>query len=486
MLILPVSTKNDNHRAPYACIGLILTNIVIFFFLQSGDSAIRKQAYEYFENSGLLAIEVAAYRDYLLQKGELVADKLTEDDKVRHQLAMRMANDEAFNSLLEKNRIIGPGHANFKDWREKRDRFLEIKNRSITDKYGYSPRRNNLVGLFTHMFLHGGIMHLAGNMVFLWLVGAFLETAIGANVFLALYLVTGICAGSLFGIIYPLSSGPLVGASGAISGLMGAYGVVFGMRKIRVFYSLGFYFDYANVPALSLFPVWLGNEFLQLYTNENSHVAYMAHIGGLVSGIACGAGCRFLKKDRIESLFHQKEQKSLAESLYASGMAKLVALDMKNARIDFDQLQKLEPDNLRAIRQLFMIDKCAPNSEEFHHSADRLLHALRSHAPDEYLAVFEDYRKATGKPRVTVEILEQLSHLYLGAKDLKQAASCIVTLLKRVPENSKIPGFLFSLARGYQHINKEEAQKCLRVLATRYPDSFEGQEAQRFLHPPPR
>ncbi|MFH0780595.1 MAG: rhomboid family intramembrane serine protease [Pseudomonadota bacterium] len=486
MLVLPVSTKNDNHQAPYGCIGLVLANIFIFFFLQSGDGAIRKQAYEYRESSGLLAIEVAAYRDYLLKKGEFVPDKITEDKKIRYQLAMRMANDETYNTLLEKNRIIDPEQANFNDWREKRDRFEEIKNRSITDQYGYSPQRNNRVGLFTHMFLHGGIMHLVGNMVFLWLVGAFLETAIGAISFLALYLVTGICAGSLFGMIYPLSPGPLVGASGAISGLMGAYGVVFGMRKIRVFYSLGFYFDYANVPALSLFPVWLGNEFLQLYTTQNSHVAYMAHIGGLVSGIACGAGCRFFKKDRIESLFHQEEQKSLAESLYAGGMEKLAALDMKNARIDFNQLQSLEPDNLRAIRQLFRIDKCAPHSEEFHQSAHRLLHELRSRDADEYLAVFEEYRKASGKPRVTVEILEQLSHLYLGAKNINQAASCISILLKRVPENSKIPGFLFSLARGYQHINKEEARKCLRILAARYPNTFEGQEAEKIIHPPPR
>jgi membrane associated rhomboid family serine protease len=482
MLILPVSVKNDSQRAPYVCIALILTNIFIFIFLQSGDGAIHKQAYEYRESSGLLAIEVEAYRNYLLEKGESAPDRIPEDKMERYRLASRMLADEEFNNLLETNRIIGPEQAKFKDWREKRDGFEEIKNQAVTYRYGYSPRQKNSVGLFTYMFLHGGVMHLVGNMVFLWLVGAFLETAVGTVPFLALYIVTGICAGAVFGMVYPHSSGPLIGASGAIAGAMGAYGVVFGLRKIRVFYSLGFYFDYANVPALSLFPVWLGNEFLQLSMNKNSNVAYVAHIGGLVSGVIIGAGFRAWKKDHIESLFHQEAQKSRVESLYDNGMEKLAALDLKNARADFNRLLALEPENLRAIRQLFILEKCSPQSDEFHNSAHRLLQGLRRGDPEEYLAVFEEYRKAAGKPRVTVEILERLSHLYLNAKNIEQATGCIFALIKRAPENGKIPGFLLSLAGGYQHTNnREEARKCFRILAGKYPATLEGEEAVKFL-----
>lgn len=483
MLIIPVSTKSGRKQPPYACIALILINAFILFFLQSGDDGIQRQAYDYYERSGLLAIEVEAYKKYLSEKGTAVPELPQDRENERDQLAAKMLADDEFTHRLEANGIIRPEQPEYKDWREKRQTFNGIMEQSVTYRYGYSPRRNNLEGLFTCMYLHGDMMHLVGNMVFLWLIGAMLEAAIGILPFLALYTLTGICASLLFGLVYPLSPGPLVGASGAIAGLMGAYGVIFGLRKIRVFYSLGFYFDYANVPALILFPFWLANEFFQLYTNIGSNVAYVAHIGGLLSGIVTGTGLRFWKKDRIESLFAGEQRKSELEALLDSGMARLAALDLAKARADFLKILSLEPEHSGAIRQLFHIDKGSPGSEEFHKSAHRLLQHLRRTAPDEYLAVFAEYKQTAGKPRLTVEILEQLSYLYLTGNDFNQATACIAAMLKQTPENSKLPGFLYSLAKGYHRNNRgEEARKCLRILATKYGFTPEGAEAERFLN----
>jgi membrane associated rhomboid family serine protease len=482
MLIIPISTKGDRKQPPYACIALILINVFILFFLQTGDDDIQYQAHSYYETSGLLAIEIKAYTEYLAEKGEIIPEIPQDREKERYRLAEKMLADEKFTNLLEDNRIIRPGNPEYKQWREKRDAFTAILEKSVTHRYGYSPRKNNLHGLFTCMYLHGGIMHLVGNMVFLWLTGAILEAAIETLPFLLLYTITGICASALFGLVYPLSPGPLIGASGAIAGLMGAYGIIFGLRKIRVFYSLGFYFNYANVPALVLFPVWLANEFLQLYTNVGSHVAYVAHIGGLLSGIAIGTGYRFWKKDRIESLFAGEKQQSEVEALFDQGMARLANLDLTKARADFLKILSLEPENSRAIRQLFHIDKGSPDSDEFHNSAHRLLQHLRRTAPEEYLAVFDDYKQTTGKPRITVEVLEQLSYLHLTGNDFKQATACIAAMLRQAPENGKLPGFLYSLAKGYHRTNQgEEARKCLRILATKYGFTPEGAEAERFL-----
>jgi membrane associated rhomboid family serine protease len=248
-----------------------------------------------------------------------------------------MFSDDTFNGLLDDNKIITPDDSAFQGWHQKKTKFNLIINKSITYKHGYSPKKNNLSGLFTCMFLHGGFMHLVGNMVFLYLVGAILEIAIGPLLFLLLYLVTGICASALFGIVYPTSPGPLVGASGAIAGLMGAYGIIFGFRKIRVFYTLGFYFNYAMVPALNLFPIWLAQEFLQLHLQENSNVAYIAHIGGLISGLVIGAVYKILLRQRIDSLFIKSETKQSVEKYLESGQEKLLGFDLPGARISFEK-----------------------------------------------------------------------------------------------------------------------------------------------------
>lgn len=81
---------------------------------------------------------------------------------------------------------------------------------------------------------------------------------------------------------------PLVGASGAISGLMGLFTVMYGKERINVFYSLGFYFNTIRFPAILLLPFWLGNECYQMLTNTASNVAYAAHLGGLLSGAGFG------------------------------------------------------------------------------------------------------------------------------------------------------------------------------------------------------
>lgn len=481
MLIVPVFNK-ATRKIPYVCIALIAINSFIFFFLQAGDGQIQEDAYAYYESSGLLEIELEAYLDYLSSAGESVPDRALKSDAKRSEYLHKMFSDSEFRQRLENGEIITPQNDNYTEWYEKRNKFEGLLKQSVISRFGYSPKDNNLIGLFTCMFLHGGIMHLVGNMVFLWLVGAVLEKALGAFSFLGLYVVCGICAGALFGLIYPLTPGPLVGASGAIAGLMGAYGIIFAMRRIRVFYSVGFYFNYAVLPAIALFPVWLVNEFFQLFTNQGSHVAYVAHIGGLLSGILIGTGYRKLQKDRIEELFEEEEKSSEIELLLDRGQERFIELDIDEARILFRKVLSMSPDNRTALRHLFLIEKTSPQSEEFHQSAYRLLQNIGRENRDEYLQVFEEYRTASGKPRVTLEMLERLTHCHLASENFDRAANCIASLLKRAPDNSKLPSFLLKLAHGFRGADKTaEAVKCYRLLSTRFTASSEGTEAAGYL-----
>ena len=115
------------------------------------------------------------------------------------------------------------------------------------------------------MFLHGSVSHLIGNMIFLWLVGCILEYGMGRRYYPVLYILGGLIAVLLYFAVKHTSIVPLVGASGAIAGLMGAFGVIFGRERVRIFLSLGFYFNYFKVRAIYLLPLWVGNELYQLF-----------------------------------------------------------------------------------------------------------------------------------------------------------------------------------------------------------------------------
>jgi membrane associated rhomboid family serine protease len=157
--------------------------------------------------------------------------------------------------------------------------------------YGMIPARS-LAGqgaetLITHMFLHGGWLHLGGNMLFLWIYGDNLEDSLGHVRFLLFYLASGVAAAGLQMFSDPMSLAPMVGASGAIAGVMGGYLLLFPKAKIDVFLFFIIFFRIIPVPAWIVLGIWL---ILQLYssfavTAEQAGVAYFAHLGGFAAGI---------------------------------------------------------------------------------------------------------------------------------------------------------------------------------------------------------
>ena len=140
--------------------------------------------------------------------------------------------------------------------------------------------------LLTSMFLHGGWMHLGGNMLYLWIFGDNLEKVMGAARFLVFYLVCGLAASFAHIVFGSGSNIPAVGASGAISGVLGGYLVLFPHNRVRVLTRGGI----ASVPALVVLGFWIVIQFINglgamATTSETGGVAYMAHIGGFVAGV---------------------------------------------------------------------------------------------------------------------------------------------------------------------------------------------------------
>lgn len=152
-----------------------------------------------------------------------------------------------------------------------------------------------LFGVWTmvlSMFLHGGWLHLGGNMWFLWVFGDNVEDALGHGAYLLFYLVCGAAATLAQAIISPLSRVPLVGASGAIAGVLGAYLVWFPWSRVKSLIFLGIFFTMAELPAPVFLVLWFVVQFfsgtLSLAAAGSAHggVAWFAHIGGFAAGVA--------------------------------------------------------------------------------------------------------------------------------------------------------------------------------------------------------
>jgi membrane associated rhomboid family serine protease len=162
---------------------------------------------------------------------------------------------------------------------------------TFAEHWGIVPDSLHVVTLATSMFLHGGWLHIIGNMVFLWVFGRNLEDLIGGPRFLAFYLICGLLAGVVQVIFNPYSRIPTIGASGAIAGVMGAYLIKFPRARIITLVPIFVFVTTMEIPASWLLLYWLAIQFFSGigslaeadYTGGGT--AWFAHIGGFLGGM---------------------------------------------------------------------------------------------------------------------------------------------------------------------------------------------------------
>ncbi len=159
--------------------------------------------------------------------------------------------------------------------------------------FGYSRSYSLLLGvpaaatLVTHMFLHGGFLHIIGNMLYLWIFGNNIEEAMGHVRYLLFYLASGIAAALTMGLMDPASQVPMVGASGAISGVLGAYMLLYPRARVRVLVPLGIIPVVFWVRAAWVVGVWFLLQLLSAAYADPSQpgTAFWAHVGGFAAGL---------------------------------------------------------------------------------------------------------------------------------------------------------------------------------------------------------
>jgi membrane associated rhomboid family serine protease len=153
----------------------------------------------------------------------------------------------------------------------------------------FAPDKNVYLAVVVSMFLHGSLLHIAGNLLFLWVFGNNVEDAFGKFGFAVFYLVGGIVATMTHVVIDVDSTVPIVGASGAIAAVMGAYAVLYPGARV---WTLVFFFV-VNLPAVVLLGFWF---VLQFFTDPNEGVAWAAHVGGFVFGVLVALAYRSMRQ----------------------------------------------------------------------------------------------------------------------------------------------------------------------------------------------
>ena len=411
LLLIPLEKKLELRRFPIVTFVLILVNVLVYFIGQGNDGKVYQDAIQHYQDSGLAKIEVPAYIKYLENtSGRGISDDdkeklsyLKNKSRCRKSASvvdkyMMISSDEEFlTELLDKRTIITSDMEDYPKWKKSRTELKNKLDQSLIYSYGFIPRERRPVTYITTQFLHGGIMHLVGNMVFLLFLGIAVENIFGSLRYLPFYLISGVCATAFYMLFDMMGRTPLVGASGAIAGLMGMYAISYGLRRIRFFYHIVFYFNYVKAPALIMFPLWLGNEFLQYFFVEGSNVAYMAHAGGLLAGAAI-AGFMSLFKSGVDREYMDENVKkdNLAE-LMAEANTLMGQLEFERAKKIYNQVLEDHPDNMDALKKLFTIEKHKPESLDFLSVCNKIF-KLNTNAPgivEDVNDLFKEYLALT-------------------------------------------------------------------------------------------
>ena len=179
---------------------------------------------------------------------------------------------------------------------------------AFTFYFGLVPADFAWLNVFTSMFIHSGFLHIAGNMLYLWIFGDNVEDRMGHGRFLVFYLLCGVAAALAQTVTAPNSTVPMVGASGAIAGVMGAYFVLYPKSRIVALVPLFFFFQIIEVPAIFFLGIWFLMQFLSGVGSiaeatrgaPGGGVAFWAHVAGFVAGITGVVAFRRPERERVE------------------------------------------------------------------------------------------------------------------------------------------------------------------------------------------
>ena len=428
MLILPLPARPDWSRPPLATLSIMLLCLVAFL-MQGGDAERSEAAWRYYQQSGLARTEAAAYRAEIARRDRSAS--------TRNGAALRqeMEADRDFMTALREGQVITPESPDYPTWRAQRNHYETLRQRVLTERFALEGQDPRPATLLTHMFLHGDILHLSGNMAVLFVVGYTVEAALGPLGFVALYLLGGLGA-ALPDLLLPVTGHRLsLGASGAISAVMAAYLGLFGRRRIEFFYWILFFFGTVRGPALAILPLWLGNELLQNFVlDRDGNVNYLAHFAGLLSGALLIAVYRWRRHGRSAELVHRHDTEEAVATLRTRAEKQVAAMQFGPAALLYRKLFDEHPDlSPELAAEYWRVARLARRGELENDARRRLLEcaAIRPGATDPKLLAEVLGGESEGLPMLDPPKWEALTASLIDAGELDVAEGLVLRFFAR-------------------------------------------------------
>src|SRR5271165_2173044 len=306
-MLIPIGHDNMTARRwPVIAIGLIAINTVVFLFT---NSAMQKQAPELGQAKAHILILAAQHPELKMQPE---AQHLVDSFKESHPDQWKQVQNpyrDVISAYDAKVKLMDDPEKLQQEMDTQSAEFVKVSTASMTEQYAFVPANPRPISYLTANFLHGGWLHLIGNMWFLWLAGFVLEDAWGRALYTVFYLIAGAAALQFYAWSNPGSITPTLGASGAVAALMGAFLVRFPKMKIQMVWIFFFRLYRFMAPAYWLLPLWLLSEiFYGSLFGNTSGVAHWAHVGGFIFGAVAAIGIQ-------HSGIEQKANKAIEEKL---------------------------------------------------------------------------------------------------------------------------------------------------------------------------
>jgi len=441
-VLIPIGHEDQQvTRLPWVTIGLMVANVAVFLLVlpiverQADDTRQRVQE----------VVQYAMEHPYLRLPAEL-AGFVPAQQAPAGLSAETIADEQA-----QLDRLLSDLRSAAMD--------------TVYRRYGYVPADAHLGGLFTSMFMHGGWFHLIGNMLFLWLAGGSLEDRWGRIFFPILYLVSGVVATLTHAGMHPQSMVPLVGASGAIAGLMGAFLVRLATTQIRFFYWIFIFRGTFYMPAYVALPLWLLQQFAMARSGPAGGVAVWAHIGGFVFGTAVAILIRLTDLEtKVLAPAIEKKTAWTASDRLAQALGKLDRGDTDGAITDLEGLLKARPDTIEARATLITAytrkeDRAAAGRE----SANLVGAYLKARDMDGALAAMVEHGHAYPDVPLAMRDMLALAAHREKRQQYQEAAGLYRDAIAAWPDDALAPKALVGFGR-LQHQAFQESEAALELL----------------------
>ena len=481
-MFLPLHKRPDWRNPPLVTLALVLVLLAVHVVAQKNDREFESAASQYYFSAGLAMVEIPAYIRFLRERGlQARAEKLVAAIRQDRQRGLYAAfqliqGDGRFLGALQEGRVITRDDPGFARWQAARARFEELLSHSLAWRFGLKPYDFEPLTLLTHIFLHADYWHLGANLLFLFMFGFTLEYLVGRLRLLLLFLVAGVLSGAAYVLLEPESARWGIGASGAIGGLAGAYAVIFGMRRINLFYTLIFYFDRIRLPAIVMLPLWLAWELIDFVVLKNS-TNNIAHMAGLLSGAFMGMPFRSGRNLDTDYLDEEQKQRDYERGLRRARQY-LSNMEFTLAHEQLVELNRQYPDDRETLHLLFGLSKLDEFAAEIHRWAETIFR-LDDKDPltSRFIhSVFMEYLKIVGKlSHIGIDTRLRLLQRLVSIDALDSAETVLNEIADDPDMASRMPASLLVLINAAEKRGERERAARLREqLLSHFPDSEEA------------